>query len=169
MTGQDKPGPRPLAVIDIDGVLADVRHRLRHLQRWPEDWQAFFAAAGDDPPLAEGLAVARRLAEDHEVVYLSGRPEWLRPTTTAWLREHGFPAGRVLLRARHDRRPARRVKVEALRRLAAAREVAVHVDDDAAVVAAVRAAGFPVLEADWAREPETEPTLFDAQERQGRT
>ena len=47
------PGPsRPLAVFDVDGVLADVRHRLRFVERSPKDWDAFFSAAVDDPPLA---------------------------------------------------------------------------------------------------------------------
>ncbi len=51
---------RPLAVFDVDGVLADVRHRLRHVERRPKDWDAFFSAAVDDPPLAQGVALARR-------------------------------------------------------------------------------------------------------------
>ena len=67
-------GPRPLAVFDIDGVLADVRHRLHHVDRRPKDWDAFFAAAVDDPPLAEGVALARASADDCEVVYVTGRP-----------------------------------------------------------------------------------------------
>lgn len=33
---------KPLAVFDIDGVLADVRHRLPHVQGRPKDWDAFF-------------------------------------------------------------------------------------------------------------------------------
>ena len=36
---------RPLAIVDIDGVVADVRHRLHHLDRRPKNWSAFFAAA----------------------------------------------------------------------------------------------------------------------------
>ncbi len=74
----EAPGPRPIAVIDIDGVIADVRHRLQHVARTPKDWDAFFAAAPDDEVLAVGLETARRLAEVCEIVYLSGRPEWCR-------------------------------------------------------------------------------------------
>src|SRR5659263_561226 len=47
---------KPLAVFDIDGVLADVRHRLPHVQARPKDWDAFFAAIGKDPVLPDGLA-----------------------------------------------------------------------------------------------------------------
>lgn len=49
---------RPLAVFDVDGVLAEVRHRLPHLEGRPKDWDAFFAAAQADPPLTEGVALA---------------------------------------------------------------------------------------------------------------
>ena len=45
---------------------------------------AFFAGIADDPPLAEGLAVARTLADGHEVVYLTGRPERYRRATQDW-------------------------------------------------------------------------------------
>lgn len=153
--------PRPYAVIDLDGVLADVGHRLHHLERRPKDWAAFFAGLDDDPLLPEGLAVARRLSEEHRVVYLSGRPERTRARTQAWLDRHDVPRGRVLLRRDHDRRPSRVLKVGVLRRLAAQAEVAVLVDDDPQVCAAARAAGFAVLEATWARP---EPTLLEAQE-----
>jgi phosphoglycolate phosphatase-like HAD superfamily hydrolase len=153
--------PRPYVVIDLDGVLADVGHRLHHLEGRPKDWAAFFAGLDDDPLLPEGLAVARRLSEEHRVVYLSGRPERTRARTQAWLERHGVPRGRLLLRGDHDRRPARVLKVGVLRRLAAGAEVAVLVDDDPQVCAAARAAGFAVLEATWARP---QPTLLEAQE-----
>ncbi len=170
------PG-RPWAVLDIDGVLADVRHRLPLLGRdragggrSRPDWAAFFARAGDDPVLDEGFAVAQRLATEHEVVYLSGRPERLRPVTLAWLDRHGLPAGRLLLRRDSDRRPARVLKREVVRRLARERPVAVVVDDDADVAAALRSAGFPVLLADWAAaEPESAGRLREAQEEEGAT
>jgi hypothetical protein len=157
---------RPLAVIDIDGVVADVRHRLHHLQQRPKDWDAFFAAAGDDPPLPEGLAVVRQLAEDHDVVYLTGRPERLRAVTQRWLAANDLPHGELHMRKHRDRRPARVTKPRLLEQLARRRSVAVVVDDDLAVCAAYEAAGFPVLRAEWMSQ---DATLFDAQEQEGRT
>ena len=121
---------RMLAVIDIDGVIADVRHRLHHVAARPKDWRAFFDAAPDDPLLEEGARVVRALAEVHEVVYLSGRPEVCRTDTLAWLSHHDLPQGDVHLRPHHDRRPGRFYKVDALEGFARTREVAVLVDDD---------------------------------------
>lgn len=160
-----------IGVLDIDGVLADVRHRLHHVAQRPKHYQAFFAAAPQDPPLPEGLAVARRLVEaGHAVVYLSGRPEVCRRDTERWLSRHGFPEGPVFLRPGGDYRPARVSKVEALTELATRYRVAVVVDDDDRVVAAYRAAGFEVLHAQWMDADVAESTvLLDAQEGDGRT
>lgn len=159
----------PYAVLDIDATLSDVRHRLHYLRRRPKRWEAFFAGAGADQPLPEGLGVAETLAEDHEIVYLTGRPERIRRVTERWLDWYGLPPGRLLMRRDDDRSPSAVMKLRRLRRLAAERTVAVLVDDDIAVCTAAEQAGFTVLRADWALDECTEPTLFDAQESEGRT
>jgi phosphoglycolate phosphatase-like HAD superfamily hydrolase len=156
----------PWAVVDIDGVLADVRHRLRFLQRRPKDWNAFFRAAPDDPAHPEGLAVAARLAEDHDVVLLTGRPERCRADTLAWLARHDVRFVALRMRDERDRRPAARLKVDVLRALARERPIAVMVDDDPAVLAAVSAAGFPTYHAAWEARA---AAMDEAQEREGRT
>jgi hypothetical protein len=169
VTGAAEPhrrGVRPLAVVDIDGVLADVRHRLHHLEQRPKDWRAFFAAAPQDPLLQVGRDTVVQLAAVCEVVYLSGRPEHCRPDTMAWFSRHALPTGELLLRPRGDSRPASTVKVEALRRLALRAPVTVLVDDDSDVLAAARAAGFDVLPATWMGDA---PVLREAQENDGRT
>jgi hypothetical protein len=155
-----------VAVVDIDGVLADVRHRLRHVTTRPKDWKAFFAGAADDPLLAEGAEVVRRLAEVYDVVYLSGRPESLRAVTEHWLRSHELPAGPLRLRPARDFRASSAFKVEQLRELSSDRTVVVLVDDDPRVLAAARADGYDVLPATWMGE---HPSLRAAQEREGRT
>lgn len=166
MTDVTTPPGRPYAVVDIDGVLADVRHRLHHIERSPKDWSAFFAAAPQDPVLVEGVSVVDRLSAGHEIVYVTGRPAHLRPGTIAWLRRHNLPEADVVMRRNGDRRPARLVKLDLLRRLARQRPVAVLVDDDPEVCAAARRAGFAVFVADWMGRP---VTLEEAQGRDGQT
>ena len=156
----------PLAVFDIDGVLADVRHRLHHVEGRPKDWDAFFSAAVDDPPLAEGVLLAQESAKDCEVVYVTGRPERCRADTLAWFERHGLPPGRLSMRRPRDFRPARVAKLELLRSLSRDRAVAVVVDDDEQVCDAYESAGFRVLRARWMSE---EPVLQRAQEEEGRT
>jgi phosphoglycolate phosphatase-like HAD superfamily hydrolase len=154
------------AVFDIDGVLADVSHRLHHLQGRRKNWHGFFADAGDDPVLEEGRTRVRSAASDHAIVYLSGRPERMRRLTEQWLVRHALPAGALVLRPNRDRRPARRLKPVLVAQVRLAGEVALVVDDDADVCAALRAAGYHVLHAQWAKES---AALRDAQERQGRS
>lgn len=153
-------------MFDVDGVLADVRHRLHHVQRRPKDWTAFFAAALLDPPLEQGMALAVQSAKDCEVVYVTGRPERCRRDTLAWFAQHGLPPGRLVMRAGRDFRPARQAKPELLVELARDRVVAVVVDDDMAVCDAYEAHGYRVLRATWA---DRSPTLTQAQEQDGRT
>lgn len=164
--GPRADGQRPLAVIDVDGVVADVRHRLRYLRQRPGNWEAFFAAAADDPPLPVGVALVRDLAAEHDIVWLTGRPQRWRADTRRWLAAHGLPAGTLRMRPDDDRRPARVFKRTELRRLGAARRVAVVVDDDPAVIALLERDGWPVLRADWLPY---EDTLGNAQEVEGRT
>jgi phosphoglycolate phosphatase-like HAD superfamily hydrolase len=160
---------RPLAVFDLDGTLTDVRHRLRFLQATPKDWEGFFRAAVDDPPLTAGMALALARAETDELAYVTGRPERCRADTERWLTRHGLPAGPLLMRPDGDRRPARLVKPQLLRRLARGRTVAVVVDDDHLVCDAYRAAGWTVVRADWAAGRNVPAVLEQAQERDGRT
>jgi hypothetical protein len=157
---------RPLAVFDVDGVLADVRHRLHHLESRPKNWDGFFRAAVSDPPLAEGVALCKESAKECEVVYVTGRPEHCRRDTLAWFAQHDLPEGRLSMRRAGDRRPARMAKPQLLRLLAKGRVVAVVVDDDEQVCDAYEEAGWRVMRARWM---ESAPLLEQAQESEGRT
>ncbi|GGW46672.1 hypothetical protein GCM10010503_24270 [Streptomyces lucensis JCM 4490] len=163
MTESSKP---PLAVFDLDNTLADTAHRQHFLRVRPRDWDAFFAAAPADPPLAEGVALAVDSARECEVVYLTGRPARCRRDTLDWLAAHGLPEGCLYMRGNADRRPARFTKLEILRRLARDREVRVLVDDDELVCDAAERAGFTVVRARWAARS---AALEEAQECDGRT
>ncbi|MFE7536211.1 hypothetical protein ACFU67_18280 [Streptomyces rhizosphaericola] len=157
---------RPLAVFDLDGTLADTAHRQHFLEGPKRDWAGFFAAAPADPPLADGVALVRASAAECEIVYLTGRPERCRRDTVEWLDRQGLPGGQLFMRRNDDRRPARRTKLDILRRLGRSHEVRMLVDDDELVCAAAEVAGFPVVRARWS---DPSQALKDAQERDGRT
>ena len=179
--GPATPGPaaatadddtRPtIVVFDVDGVLADVRHRLHHLDRRPKDWDAFFAAMDDDGPLPDGIAMAHaRAGEGHRIVYLTGRNEDYRALTRDWMARHGLPEGRLVMRRNDDRRPARVFKPAALRHMTAQGRVVAVIADDRAVVDVLRRDGWPVVHATWmSPDDDAQQSLFDAQEVDGRT
>ena len=83
-----------------------------------------------------------------------------------WLGRQGLPDGQLFMRRNDDRRPARRTKLDILRRLGRSREVRMLVDDDELVCDAAEVAGFHVVRARWFDPPQA---LRDAQERDGRT
>lgn len=161
------------AVFDIDGVLADVRHRLHHVQRRPKRWDAFFGMAPQDPVLPDGLAMVLRTADEGvPLVYSTGRPERCRPDTLEWLARHGFPTAPLHMRRERDHRPGRVTKLSVARSLRTNGGVEFIVDDDPVVVAALRHDGFEVIHATWmgtAGSPgnhvdEAQQLLFDLQE-----
>jgi FMN phosphatase YigB (HAD superfamily) len=160
------PDARPLAVFDVDGVLADVRHRLHHLEVRPQRWERFFRSADRDPLLTEGAERLRAALVDHDVMYLTGRPERTRRLTEHWLACHDLPVGPLVMRADDDHRPARWLKRDVLRTLATVREVVSVLDDDPAVVSVLEADGWPVELATWLPHSST---LRSAQEDKGRT
>ncbi len=157
---------QPLAVFDIDGVLADVSHRVHFLEAGEPDWGAFFRHATRDGVHEQGRELALEAALECEVLYLTGRPEWCRAATQSWLEQHGLPTGRLVMRRNGDHRPARKAKPQLLRNVAAGRTVAVVVDDDLEVCDAYEAAGWTVLRAEWAPRSSA---LQRAQEDEGRT
>jgi hypothetical protein len=143
--------PRALAVFDIDGTVADARHRLHLIAETDqhENWVRFFDAAVDDPPLPEGVARAHEFAERYDIVWLTARPERIRPMTEQWLADHGLPTGQLLMLPDGEKTLARMYKLDTIRRLAEDREIAVVVDDDPRVVALLEEAKIPVVRADW--------------------
>ncbi|MEO9140491.1 MAG: hypothetical protein ABI345_15685 [Jatrophihabitans sp.] len=157
-------GADGLAVFDVDGVVADVRHRLHHLTGG-RSWNRFFDAADRDGLLEEGARLVADLGARHEIVWLTGRPEWLRDVTQAWFERHGLPHTELHMRPHGDFRPAARYKLDVLRGLSARRVMAFVDDDDEVIDAAVRA-GYPAILADWVPRAQT---LRDAQDRHGRT
>jgi hypothetical protein len=53
----DKRAPadqtRPIVIVDIDGTVADVHHRLHHIQgRGRKNWKRFFESMDYDTPIA---------------------------------------------------------------------------------------------------------------------
>ncbi len=162
-----------MTVFDLDGVLADVRHRLHYLDERPKNWRGFFAAAVSDPLLEQGMrAVEEATAAGSEIVYVTGRPGRCRADTVSWLARHGLPQGILHMRPNRDRRPARFYKADVIRRIASEQDLVAVIDDDDQVVAHLREMGLPVLHATWMHSvtgQEQLELLEQAQESEGRT
>ena len=106
------------AIIDLDGTLAEIGHRLHFVQGGRKNWDKFFAGIPDDR-LAE--PIARLVAALHEsgarIVLCSGRPENTRQDTVDWLARFDVPYDALYMRPARDMRPDHVVKAELLAEL----------------------------------------------------
>ena len=78
-------GPGPAVVFDLDGVLSDAAGRQHLLDSPFQDWDAFFAACGDDPLIDEVARMASCLDPGLRVVLLTARPIRVQRQTLGWL------------------------------------------------------------------------------------
>jgi len=79
-------------VFDIDGTLSDPGHRLHFIQPREDekkDWDGFYAACGDDPPIPHTVELCRELlSAGHTVEFWTGRNEDVRSVTEQWIADH---------------------------------------------------------------------------------
>ena len=103
-------------IVDLDGTLADVRHRLHHIAKGRQkDWPAFFAAMHLDPVNDWYHLLVRLLhREGLRIAIVSGRPDDYAMEIREWLRAHAVPFDALYLRKSGDFRPDTIVKKELL-------------------------------------------------------
>lgn len=159
-------------VCDLDGTLADCRHRLHHvLPGAKRDWNKFFAEMSADTviePVKELLELVGNAIEDGSecaVIFSTGRPETYRVETEEWLSKniwhwewywHGghVDQWRLYMRPANDTRPDHVVKREMLDRIRAdGYDPFIVIDDRPSVVAMWREAGLVCLQAAPGEQP----------------
>lgn len=130
-------------LFDIDGTLADLSHRLSHIQKEPKDWNAFFDACDRDGSIAHIVELATLLSIHSRVVFVSGRSDRVRDVTMDWLRARGL-FGSLYMRKDGDHRPDNIVKGELLAEIVADGWTPIMAFDDRnQVVEMWRAKGVP--------------------------
>ena len=134
---------RPVVLVDIDGTLADVTHRIHHVRgRGKKDWKRFFQAMHKDQPNQVVVDWVKNLAPDYEVIVVSGRPDDYREVTERWLAAQGIEYSVLHMRRTNDRRPDDIVKREILHNQIGKDRVAFVIDDRASVCRMWRAEGL---------------------------
>jgi len=172
------PGEHKLVLVDMDGTLADVTHRLHHIRpelgeraasagprersaraqrasakpsKKKKNWPAFFRGMEKDAPNEVVAEWVRNLKPEYTVVILSGRPADYARQTVEWLRRHHIPFDHLLMRRAGDHRPDHIVKRELMHTLPRER-IAFVIDDRASVCRMWRQEGlrvFQVAEGDF--------------------
>ena len=134
-----------IVVFDIDGVLADPRHRLHHIEKSPRNWKGFFADASLDPVMGKGIALLREAQQNFIVVLITGRPQTLENVTLEWMRRSGMPEVPVLFRSVIDHRPGKYVKEDHLTSLGGSQAVSVIYEDDEDIADYLVSIGYNVV------------------------
>lgn len=112
---------KPIVVFDLDGTLADGRHRLHLLPRkdyhLTESWTEFNLAAVDDLPIQDNIALCNALYRQYYVVILTGRSDVAEQITRQWLTQNGVRYDALIMRKQADNRKDVQIKEEELRGL----------------------------------------------------
>ncbi|MBK9179642.1 MAG: hypothetical protein IPM45_08760 [Acidimicrobiales bacterium] len=95
-------GTGAAVVFDLDGVLSDAAGRQHYLDEGRKDWEAFFAACGDDPLIDEVAALLHLLQEHLVVILLTARPIRVQPATLAWLHRYDLRWDLLIMREYGD-------------------------------------------------------------------
>lgn len=103
-------------IFDIDGTLADIRHRRHFLDQEPPNWAAFNEHMGDDVPNIPIVTLYKTLWDCHayNIEIVTGRNERYRAVTETWLTWNTIPFKRITMRADKDNRADHIVKKEIL-------------------------------------------------------
>jgi phosphoglycolate phosphatase-like HAD superfamily hydrolase len=109
--------PGPAIVFDLDGVLSDAAGRQHLLDRPYRDWDAFFAACGDDDVIHEVARLLEVIENDLHIVLLTARPSRVQRQTLAWLERHELRWDLLIMRDWGDYQAARHFKQDTVHEL----------------------------------------------------
>ena len=74
--------------VDIDGSIADLKHRLHFIKGAHKNYDAFFDAMSEDAPIENVIEVVNALSTYYSIVFMSGRPDSHKWQTAEWLEKH---------------------------------------------------------------------------------
>jgi hypothetical protein len=139
-------------LFDLDGTIADIKHRRPFLEQSSPDWKSFNKLIGDDKPNLPLVELYKTLwkSGEYEMLILTGRNEEYRALTEQWLVWNEIPFSTLLMRADNDFRTDHIVKEEMLHSLqSSGKKILFVVDDRKQVVDMWRRNGLTCLQCDY--------------------
>lgn len=138
---------RKWIVMDLDGTLCDISHRVHLAQA--KQWDAFHDGILADKVREDAREFLSVMAKHYKIAFLTGRNERYRGVTVRWLNDNGlyYCCDLLLMRPDDNRDPDHELKLRLLdgafhTREAALENVLLILDDRDKVVEAFRNAGF---------------------------
>ena len=109
-----------IVLVDIDGTLANLDHRLHLIKNDAPRWDEFFDACSDDMPIVPIVELIENILDNdaNTVIFVTGRPERIRLRTLGWLSKafdnHKLDRPMLMMRKDGDHRKDDIVKAEML-------------------------------------------------------
>ena len=105
-----------LWIFDIDGVVAEIGHRLPTLKKG--DHRRFYMGIPNDSPIQAGISLVKLASEKSKIVFATGRPEWTSDMTEEWLFRHlAMSLPKIHYRQNGDYKPSPLVKVQEIAKI----------------------------------------------------
>lgn len=92
-----------IAIVDIDGTIADCEHRMEHIKKEPRDWDSFYEGVLGDSPHPDMIALVNALSDKYCLILLTGRREETREETEQWLALHEVEYHALIMRPKGHR------------------------------------------------------------------
>lgn len=134
-------------IVDLDGTLCNIKHRLHLLKEEGDHWSKFFAGMAGDSVNVWCKELIEAMKENYGILLVSGRPDNYRNVTEKWLLDNNVSYDALYMREAGDRRQDYLVKKEIYERyIREAMDVLFIVDDRKQVVDGWRELGLTVLQ-----------------------
>jgi predicted secreted acid phosphatase len=135
-------------IVDLDGTLCDVEHRVHHVRSKPKNWKAFNESMDQDKPYFWCLELISAMkARGYKIFFVTGRDDDYRTMTADWLKRHHVEYDELYMRKARDYREDSEVKEEIyLQFIEKKAQVLFVVDDRKSVVERWRKLGLTCLQ-----------------------
>lgn len=137
---------KPCIIVDIDGTLSDLTHRLHFIHQDKKNWDSFFANVLYDTAHNHIVDIVKVLGKSYHIILCSGRPERCRADTLFWLKDNAVVFDELYMRKDGDHREDYLVKQELLEEIMIDYTPVAAIDDRKQVVDMWRSNGVPCLQ-----------------------
>lgn len=145
------PAGEKFILCDIDGTIADIKHRLHFVNnedgtpKKKKDWKGFFGTMDRDEIRQEVVDYLNERSDpDINLVFVTARPDDYRDVTEEWMEEQGLGGYPVIMRRSGDKRPDTEVKQEMYDKYFKHYDVVEVIDDRPSVIRMWRSNGLNV-------------------------
>lgn len=133
---------------DIDGTIADCKHRLHFVKQTPKDWKGFFAHMSEDTVRKDTQKIlVDYYNKMHTIIFISARPEDYKGVTLKWLEDNYLSFGwTLIMRSKGDKRPDTEVKQDIYNKYLKNYPIEVVIDDRPSVIQMWKKNGLKVID-----------------------